>query len=100
MAHEVVIRRKAQKQLARVQPQDRDKVGAAAFGLSEDPRSPGARKMRGTGGTEEWRITVGRDYRVVYRIDEPHPDYPEPGEGDPVGLVAVLAVGHRQGIYG
>lgn len=53
MTHEVVIRRKAQKQLARVQPQDRERVGAAAFGLSEDPRPRGARKMRGTGGGEE-----------------------------------------------
>lgn len=56
--------------------------------------------MRGTGGTEEWRIAVGRDYRVVYRIEGPHPDHPEPDEEEPVGLVTVLAVGHRQGIYG
>ena len=100
MPHEVVIRRKAQKQLARVAAQDRDKVGAAAFGLSEDPRPPGARKMRGTGGAEDWRVAAGRDYRVVYRIEEPHPDHPEPEEGEPTGLVTVLAVGHRQGIYG
>lgn len=55
--------------------------------------------MRGTGSTEDWRIQVG-DYRVVYRIEEPHPDYPEPTEDDPEGLVTVLAVGHRQGVYG
>ncbi len=100
MAHEVVIRRKAQKQLARVAAQDRDKVGAAAFGLADDPRPPGARKMRGTGGEEDWRVAVGRDYRVVYRIEEPHPDHPGPKEGEPSGLVTVLTVGHRQGIYG
>lgn len=100
MAHEVVIRRKAQKQLTRVQAQDRDRVGAAAFGLSKDPRPHGARKMRGTGGEEDWRIAVGRDYRVVYRIEEPHPDHPGPKEGEPSGLVTVLTVGHRQGIYG
>jgi mRNA interferase RelE/StbE len=99
MAHEVVIRRKAQKQLARVQAQDRDRVGAAAFGLADDPRPPGARKMRGTGGEEDWRLRVG-DYRAVYRIEEPHPDHPEPEEGEPTGLVTVLAVGHRQGVYG
>ncbi|MDP9457362.1 MAG: type II toxin-antitoxin system RelE/ParE family toxin [Actinomycetota bacterium] len=99
MAHEVAIRRKAQKQLARVHPQDRDRVGAAAFGLSDDPRPRGSRKMRGTGGAEDRRIAVG-DYRVVYRVEEPHPDRPEPEEGEPSGLVTVLAVGHRQGIYG
>ena len=100
MSHEVVIRRKAQKQLARIQPQDRERVGAASFGLSEDPRPRGARKMRGTGGAEEWRIAVGRDYRVVYRIEEPHPEYLDPGEREPAGLVTVLDVGHRQGVYG
>lgn len=56
--------------------------------------------MRGTSNLEDWRIAVGRDYRVVYRIEEPHPNYPEPEEGEPPGLVTVLAVGHRQGIYG
>ena len=99
MPHEVGIRRKAQKQLARIQPQDRDRVGAAMYGLSEDPRPHDARKMRGTGGLEDWRLRVG-DYRVVYRITEPHPDHPEPGEDELVGLVTVLAVGHRQGVYG
>ncbi len=99
MPYEVGIRRKAQKQLARIQPQDRDRVGAAAFGLSDDPRPRGSRKMRGTGDTEDWRVAVG-NYRVVYRVEEPHPDYPEPEEGEPAGLVTVLAVGHRQGVYG
>ncbi len=56
--------------------------------------------MRGTGGGEDWRIAAGRDYHIVYRIEEPHPDHPEPEEGEPAGLVTVLAVGHRQGIYG
>jgi len=39
------------------------------------------------------------DYRVIYEVEEPHPDYPEPEYGDPAGLVTVLVVGHRQGIY-
>lgn len=62
--------------------------------------------MRGTGtAAEEWRIAVGRDYRVVYRIEEPHPDQDQGQETEEEevfsqGLVTVLAVGHRQGIYG
>ncbi len=51
--------------------------------------------MRGT-DEGEWRLRVG-DYRVVYRIEEPHPDH---AEADRDGLVTVLAVGHRQCIYG
>lgn len=56
--------------------------------------------MRGKGTAEEWRIAVGRDYRVVYRIEEPHPDHPDPDEGKPLGLTTVLEVGHCQGVYG
>ena len=98
MHYRVLTRRKAQKQLARIHPQDRDRVGAAMYGLSEDPRPRDARKMRGMGNLEDWRLRVG-DYRVLYRIEEPDPDYPEPEEGEPAGLVMLLAVGHRQGIY-
>lgn len=87
MPYRVVTRRKAQKQLARVQPQDRDRVGAAMYGLAVDPRPRGARKMRGTGNVEDWRVRVG-DYRIVYRVD------------DEAEEILVLDVGHRQGIYG
>lgn len=55
--------------------------------LAEDPRPDGARKMRGTGEQEEWRVRVG-DYRVVYRVD------------DEALKVLVLAVGHRGSVYG
>lgn len=87
MPYRVLTRRKAQKQLARIQPQDRDRVGAAMYGLSEDPRPHGARKMRGTGNLEDWRVRVG-DYRIVYRID------------DEAEEVLILETGHRGSIYG
>lgn len=87
MPYRVVTRRKAQKQLARVQPQDRDRVGAAMYGLSEDPRPRGARKMRGTGNLEDWRVRVG-DYRIVYQVD------------DEAEEILILDIGHRQGVYG
>lgn len=44
--------------------------------------------MRGTGHLEEWRIRVGKDYRVIYRVD------------DEAREIVVLEAGHRQGIYG
>jgi mRNA-degrading endonuclease RelE of RelBE toxin-antitoxin system len=43
--------------------------------------------MRGMENLEEWRIRVGRDYRVIYRID------------DETREVLILEAGHRQGIY-
>ena len=98
--YEVLLPRRVRKGMSRVPRKDFDRTLQAIGGLVDNPRPPNnAIKMRGTGNQEDWRFRVG-DYRVVYRIEEPHPDYPEPGEGDPVGLVTVLAVGHRQGIYG
>lgn len=97
----VVVSRPAEKALVRrIAPQHAGRIRRAIDDLAGDPRPRGARKMRGMGGAEEWRIAVGRDYRVVYRIEEPHPDHPEPAEGDLDGLITVLSVGHRQGVYG
>lgn len=87
MAYQVGIRRKAQKQLNRMQERDRERVLEAALALRDDPRLRGAAKMRGTGNLEEWRIRVGRDYRVIYRIN------------DEAQEVLILEAGHRQGIY-
>ncbi len=88
MAYQVDIRRKAQKQLDRMQERDRERLLEAALALGNDPKPTGARKMRGTGNLEEWRIRVGRDYRIIYRID------------DEAREVLILEAGHRQGIYG
>jgi mRNA interferase RelE/StbE len=71
-----------------MQERNRERLMEAALALGDDPKPPGARKMRGTGNVEEWRIRVGRDYRVIYRID------------DEAREVLILEAGHRQGIYG
>ncbi len=88
MAYRVGIRRKAQKQLDRIQERDRERVLEAAFALAEDPRPRGAAKMRGTGKLEDWRIRVGKDYRVIYRTDAEAQE------------ILILEAGHRQGVYG
>lgn len=88
MAYRVGIRSKAQKRLDRIQERDRERILEAVLALRQDPRPHGAAKMRGTGKLEEWRIRIGRDYRVIYRID------------DEAQEVLILDAGHRQGIYG
>lgn len=95
--YEVRVERAAEKVLTRrMQANDADRIRRAIGVLAGDPRPyPQSRELRGRHGR---RLRVG-DYRVIYEVDEPHPDHPEPGEGDPAGLVRVLAVGRRQGIY-
>jgi mRNA interferase RelE/StbE len=83
MAYWVSIRRKAQKQLDRIQKQHRERVIADVLALAEDPRPPGCRKLR---GREEWRVRVG-DYRAIYEIDDERRE------------VLVLDIGHRRDIY-
>lgn len=95
--YEVRVERAAEKALTRrrMLPNDAERIRRAIGALAEDPRPhPQSRELRGREGR---RLRVG-DYRVIYEVEEPHPDHPE--EGDPAGLVTVLAVGHRQGIYG
>lgn len=82
------------------------RVLAAIALLVEEPKPSGARKMRGTGGAEDWRIRVG-DYRIVYRIEVPHPEtVTEDLENETFakelseGRVTLLAVGHRGSVYG
>jgi mRNA interferase RelE/StbE len=57
--------------------------GAIAL-LASNPRPPGAKKLR---TRDAYRVRVG-DYRIIYTIE------------DDVLLIVVLALGHRQGIYG
>ncbi len=103
MSYEVLFARRADKALDKLPQRVQDRVEAAVDLLAEDPRPPQrSRKMQGQraeGVGEDRRLRVG-DYRVVYKVEEPHPEYPEPDDGELAGLVTVLAVGHRQGIYG
>ena len=71
----------------RLPESDYRRVLRAIRDLAEEPRPRGAKKMRGTGIEEEWRIRIG-DYRVVYRVD------------DEARMVLILAIGHRGGVYG
>lgn len=83
MSHTVLILRRAQKELARLPPIAYERVKAAIFKLSENPRPRECRKLT---GREGWRVKVG-DYRVIYEID------------DERQIVTVFHVGHRRDVY-
>lgn len=63
--YQVLLRRKAEKQLDRVAYADHPRIVEAMLALEDDPRPRGCRKLF----DDIWRIRVG-DYRVIYRIDD------------------------------
>ena len=83
MTYSVEILRSAQKQLAKVDRQDRSRIIAAIRELADQPHPPGSKKLS---GRPAWRIRVGV-YRVIYEIC------------DDRLLIMVIAIGHRKDIY-
>jgi mRNA interferase RelE/StbE len=74
---------RAEKELSTLDSKPYESVKKKIYGLRDNPRPPGCRKLADQPG---WRIRVG-DYRVVYEID------------DAAKTVTVLRVGHRKEIY-
>lgn len=83
MSYEVLILRRAQKELAGLAKSDYERVRDEIVLLGEHPRPTGCKKLV---GREGWRIRVG-SYRVIYEID------------DAKRQVTVLHVGHRRDVY-
>lgn len=83
MTYAVDILRRAQRQLARIDRQDHERIITAIGALAETPRPPGCRKLS---GRSAWRIRIGR-YRVIYEV---HDDRLR---------VMVVAIGPRREIY-
>ena len=65
MKYEVVVSSAARRNLRRVDPQFKEAVENAIYGLSENPLPRGSVKLRGQSQT--WRLRVGR-FRVIYEI--------------------------------
>ena len=82
--YQVVIERRAEKDLNRLSPPLQRRVGESILALAANPRPPGCRKL--VGGQDDWRIRVG-DYRVIYQI------------ADTVRVVRVTRVRHRREVY-
>lgn len=83
MIYEVLILRRAQKELAGLPKGDYDRLRDAVAAFGENPRPAGCKKLV---GREGWRIRSG-DYRVIYEID------------DVRRKVTVLHIGHRRDVY-
>ena len=82
MTYQIELRPAAVRALTRVDPPDRDRIRGAIALLSENPRPPGAKALRGRPGL---RVRIG-EYRVVYTVD------------DNILVVAVITLGHRSNV--
>lgn len=83
MKYTLVIERRAQKALARIEQRDRARIADAIRGLALDPRPRGVKKLT---GRDAYRLRVG-EYRILYEIE------------DDRLVVLVVDVGHRREIY-
>lgn len=84
MTYIVRLKPAAERDLASLSPEIRARIRPKIDALADNPRPPGARKMKG--GGNRWRIRVG-DYRVIYRVD------------DTAKVVTVTKIGHRSDVY-
>ena len=80
MAYRVEIIRTAQKQVLALPGETQIEIAPAIDSLTNDPRPPGCKKLR---GTVLWRLRIGQ-YRAIYSID------------DKAHLVTVLKVAIRR----
>jgi mRNA interferase RelE/StbE len=63
--YEILLRRRAEKQLDRVPYVDHPRLVKAMLALGDDPRPPGCRKLL----DDIYRIRVG-SFRMIYKIDD------------------------------
>lgn len=81
--YRVEVRPAAARTLRKLDPAAQRRIRGAIALLAQDPRPPGARRLRGRPG---YRVRVG-DYRIIYCI------------ADDVLLVVVVPLGHRRDVY-
>jgi len=82
--YEILVERRAERDLKGLPVQDFHRIIAVIRGLAENPRPPGCRKT--VGSKNDWRIRSGT-YRIVYEID------------DRSEAIRVMRVRHRREIY-
>lgn len=82
--YQVLINRKAEKELSKINKTDIPRVFRAIKDLGINPRPTGSKKL--VGEDNAWRIRVG-NYRILYEVE------------DIVKIVTVYKVGHRKDVY-
>lgn len=83
MHYEIQFKSSAWKAFQKFQGEARARLTEAIWELGEDPRPPGAVKLK---GRDFYRIRVG-DYRVIYEIREQ------------ALVVLIIKVAHRRDVY-
>ncbi len=83
MPYQLTIKPRAVKALEKINEPDYSNIRTAIYGLADNPRPHGCKKLKGRDG---WRIRV-RDYRIIYNIF------------DKVLTVDVINLGNRKDIY-
>lgn len=83
MTYKVTLKKQAIKALEKINEPYYSNIKEAIYGLANNPRPSGCKKLRGRDG---YRVRVA-DYRIIYDIF------------DDVLTVDVIALGHRKDIY-
>jgi mRNA interferase RelE/StbE len=84
VSYTILIKKKAEKELLRLQQDDVIKISTAINLLAENPRPHGSKKL--IGSTNEYRIRVG-DYRILYTIN------------DTIITIYIFKIAHRKEAY-
>lgn len=84
MAYRIELKPAAERDLKNIPKTDQKRIVRKINTLGNDPRPPGAMKLRRA--DDLWRIKVG-DYRILYQIQ------------DEVSLVIVARIRHRREVY-
>jgi mRNA interferase RelE/StbE len=82
--YEVLLERRAERDLKKVSQETFYRIIPKIKALSENPKPAGCRKIAGS--KNAWRIRTG-DYRIIYEIDEKEK------------AVKVMRIRHRREVY-
>jgi mRNA interferase RelE/StbE len=85
LSYQIIIRKKAVKELEALPKKTNENIVQAIDSLTENPRPNGCKKLKGEEETL-WRIRVG-NYRIIYSIE------------DSIIIIDIRRIGHRRDIY-